>query len=125
MANKIQKPCEECGDIFEPAGYEGIRNAYCGACEQALPDGFEGFDEWGVPYVWSSTNEAWIAMGVVCDKCGEATNDDDRITSENWEFCEGLQTQFCGECREAREEPPCDNPECEADVCYNKREENM
>ena len=123
MAETIQKECEECGDIFEPVGYEGILNAYCGTCEKALPDGTEGFDDKGVPYVWSSVLLEWVPMGVVCDLCGDATNDDERITSENWEFCEGLQKQFCGTCREGRDEPPCDSPECDADVCYTKRME--
>jgi hypothetical protein len=123
MTEKIQKDCEECGDIFEPVGYEGILNAYCGTCEKALPDGTEGCDEHGVPHVWSSSNEEWIPLGVICDECGETTNNDERITTENWEFCIGLQKQFCGKCREAREEPPCDEPTCDADVCYDKREE--
>jgi hypothetical protein len=123
MADKIQKSCEECGDIFEPAGYEGICNAYCGMCENALPNGVEGYDEHGVPHMWSSAVGEWIPMVVICDKCGETTNDDERITAENWEFCVGLQQQFCGACREAREEPPCDEAMCDADVCYNKREE--
>jgi len=123
MAEKIQKECVECGDIFEPVGYAGILNSYCGTCEKALPDGTEGFDENGVPYVWSSDSGEWLPMGVVCDICGDTTNEDERITSENWEFCEGLQKQFCGVCREEREEPPCNSPECDADVCYNKRTE--
>lgn len=121
MAEKIQKACEECGDLFEPVGLEGILNMYCGTCECALPDGFVGVDEHGVPHVWSSVNEEWTVMGVQCDVCGESTNDDERITSENWEFCEGLQKQFCGLCREEREEPPCEDPTCDADVCYEKR----
>ena len=45
---------------------------------------------------------------VVCDICGEETADADRITDENWEYCTGLEKQFCGECREA-------------DMCYNAR----
>ena len=123
MSEKIQKDCEECGNLFEPAGYEGILNAYCGTCEKALPDGTEGCDEHGVPHVWSSAAEEWIPLGVICDECGDTTNNDERITTENWEFCIGLQKQFCGKCREAREEPPCDEPTCDADVCYDKREE--
>jgi hypothetical protein len=144
MTEKIQKDCEECGDLFEPAGYEGILNAFCGTCEKALPDGTEGCDEHGVNHVWSSHREEWIPdvsdsvassadaatdtetdrpIGVVCDECGETTTDYERITEENWEFCAGLQKQFCGACREARQEPPCDDPECDADVCYDKREE--
>ena len=58
---------------------------------------------------------------IICDICGEETADADRITDENWEYCTGLEKQFCGECRENREESPCDDPECEADVCYNAR----
>jgi len=172
MTEKIQKDCEECGDLFEPVGYEGILNAtvsvsvatwcsvssrnevatetetelqleterHCGTCEKALPDGTEGCDEHGVPHVWSSATEEWIPdvsvsvatstatdaaqpVGVLCDECGETTTDYERITEENWEFCAGLQKQFCGTCRELREEPPCDDPECDADVCYDKREE--
>jgi hypothetical protein len=120
-STKIQKDCEACGDLFEPVGYEGILNAYCGTCEKALPEGTEGFDENGVPYVWSSLTEEWVPMGVLCNVCGDTTNDDERITAENWEYCEGLQTQFCGACREERKEPPCDEPTCDADVCYEKR----
>jgi len=155
MAEMIQKDCEECGDLFEPVGYEGILNAtvsvsvatWCavssrnevatetetelqleterhrGTCEKALPDGTEGCDEHGVPHVWSSATEEWIPIGLVCDECGESTNDDERITTENWEYCAGLQKQYCGKCRELREEPPCDEPMCDADVCYNKRTE--
>ena len=59
-----------------------------------------------------------------CDICGEETADADRITDENWEYCTGLEKQFCGECRENREYPPCADPECEADVCYNARTED-
>lgn len=58
---------------------------------------------------------------ITCDVCGEETADADRITDENWEYCTGLEKQFCGECRENREEAPCDDPECEADVCYDAR----
>ena len=57
--------------------------------------------------------------------CGVFTSDVDRVITENWEFCEGLQKQFCGECRENREEEPCDNPDCEADVCYYTRQESQ
>ena len=123
MTESLRKPCYECGEIFEPMGLEGVLNAYCGACEKDLPDGVGGYDEHGIPHVWSSANEQWIPIRVFCDKCGDFTNDDERITAENWEYCAGLQRQFCGSCREAREEPPCDDPTCEADVCYDKREE--
>lgn len=58
-----------------------------------------------------------------CDICGESTSDTERITSENWEYCSGLQKQFCGECRENREEDACDDSECEADVCYTAHQE--
>jgi hypothetical protein len=58
---------------------------------------------------------------IVCNVCGDETGDPDRITEENWEFCTGLEKQFCGKCREKREEPPCKDPECEADVCYDAR----
>ena len=58
---------------------------------------------------------------ITCDICGEETADAERITDENWEYCTGLEKQFCGECRVDREEPPCDDPECEADVCYDAR----
>jgi hypothetical protein len=112
--------CETCDIRFEK---RGIVNAFCEKCERELPDGTEAFDGNGAPYEWSTTETKWVPLSVVCSFCGDATEDDERITSENWEFCEGLQKQFCGACREEREEPPCDGPECDADVCYTKRME--
>lgn len=61
---------------------------------------------------------------IVCDICGDETADAERITDENWEFCSGLEKQFCGKCRDKREDPPCDDSECEADVCYNAHHES-
>lgn len=61
---------------------------------------------------------------IVCDICGDETSDAERITDENWEFCSGLEKQFCGKCRDKREDPPCDDSECEADVCYNAHHES-
>jgi len=123
MASKVHKACDTCGDMFEPLGLEGIKNAYCGTCEKDLEDGFEGVDEHGVPHYWRKEAGEWKAMAVRCDICGDLTEDDERITSENWEFCEGLQKQFCGACRERRQEPPCEIETCEADVCYDLRHE--
>jgi hypothetical protein len=60
-----------------------------------------------------------IQEEVVCDKCGSVSG----TAAENWEYCEGLKLQFCGECREKREEPPCGKSECQADVCYDANEE--
>ena len=57
---------------------------------------------------------------VTCDICKDSTNDCKRITGENWEYCSGLELQFCGKCRELRTQPPCEDTECQADVCYNK-----
>jgi hypothetical protein len=59
---------------------------------------------------------------ITCDICGVSTSDMDRVTTENWEYCVGLDKQYCGECRENRNETPCDDPECEADICYDARE---
>jgi len=106
MAEPIQK---------KPAGSEGILNATVSVETEK--------DEKGVPYVRPSASSE--QTGVVCDICGDTTDDDDRITSENWEFCEGLQKQFCGACRKEREEPPCDDAGCHADVCYEKRLEKF
>ena len=170
MSETIQKECDRCGDIFEPIGYEGCRNQYCGRCERDLPDGHIASDEYGNPLQWSAANESWtsyepstkcdlcnthdpepvevteswefrsgIPISVcsecreairshespyiysTCDICSEITLDETRMALENWEFCEGLQKQFCGRCREEREEPACDTPTCDADVCYNHR----
>jgi len=60
---------------------------------------------------------------VKCDKCGKIAETSEQVENENWEYCEGLKVQFCGECREKREEPPCTNSQCQADVCYDAREE--
>lgn len=55
--------------------------------------------------------------------CGTTTDDEEVLSDSNWEYCEGLEKQFCSECRENREEPPCDKEDCEADVCFNHREQ--
>ena len=61
---------------------------------------------------------------VTCDICGDDTGDVVRLSEENWEFCSGLDKQFCGKCREKREEPPCDDSDCDADICYNAHHES-
>jgi len=89
--------CEDCNDEY-PESYD------CGDSEQWV------------------CRKCMMDMRVTrCDVCGEDTGDAVRVTDENWEYCTGLEKQFCGECRETREEPPCDDPECEADVCYDAR----
>ena len=50
--------------MFEPLGLEGIKNAYCGACERELPDGFEGADDRGVPHYWRKATEEWVVKSV-------------------------------------------------------------
>jgi len=61
---------------------------------------------------------------IVCDICGDETADAERITNENWEFCAGLEKQFCGKCRVKRTDPPCDDSDCDADICYNAHHTN-
>lgn len=61
---------------------------------------------------------------VTCDICGDETTDAERITDENWEFCSGLDKQFCGTCSKERDDTPCDDSDCEADICYNAHHEN-
>ena len=92
----------------------------CEDCNHKYPESYDCGDseQWRCRKCELKTREA------ICDVCGDATIDPMRVTDENWEYCFGLQKQFCGVCRENREEEPCDNPDCEADVCYNAREES-
>ena len=71
---------------------------------------------------WDTESRETEDCHEICDRCGKMTTYDDQVCDENWETCNGLQEFYCGDCREAREEPPCDDPECEADVCYNYHE---
>ena len=57
--NRIYKDCECCGDLFEPIGYEGIKNAYCGTCESELDHGDSGYQD-ETEWFWDSVKGEWV-----------------------------------------------------------------
>lgn len=56
-----------------------------------------------------------------CDVCGSTTSDVANSGSK-WDFCEGLQMQFCDSCRHNRGDALCDKEGCQADACSAHRE---
>jgi hypothetical protein len=58
--NRIYKDCECCGDLFEPVGHEGIKNAYCGTCESELDHGTVGYQD-GQKLFWDTVKGEWVA----------------------------------------------------------------
>ena len=95
----LENICEDCNNKY-PESYDCGDSSqwYCRKCEMEM-------------------------RVTKCNVCGDETGDAVQVTDENWEYCTGLDKQFCGKCREKREEPPCDDSECEADICYNAHHE--
>jgi hypothetical protein len=54
-----------------------------------------------------------------CSVCGTKPYCYDEIISDNWETCSGRNMFFCPN---HRVQYPCHNEECDADECYNFRE---
>jgi len=55
----------------------------------------------------------------VCSVCNLKPRDDNAIIEDNWETCLGRNMFFCPY---HRVQYPCNNEECDADTCYNFRE---
>jgi hypothetical protein len=55
-----------------------------------------------------------------CSVCDLKPSDGNAITEDNWETCWGRNMFFCPL---HRVQYPCNNEECDADLCYNFRED--
>lgn len=89
---RIYKDCCCCGDLFEPVGYEGIKNAYCGTCESELSHGEDGWQD-GIHWFWDTVKGEWVIAAELteieedegfedCYECGYTHHHEDKCPNE-------------------------------------------